>query len=155
MNLQECSMRHLSILSLITALAISLAPSESLSQPYYSSEANPSSIGTISVSIIDEANGACWTNLREVREYAEEKISSKGYNLVKEKGEYYFDINLNSFRVNNGMCVGSYKIQIASPTRKNGVFGFHEIGAASGVATMPDNFNRKMIELVQYMTESM
>ena len=32
----------------------------------------------ITVHMVDSADGGCWTNLREVREYAEEKLRMKG-----------------------------------------------------------------------------
>lgn len=141
-------------LKFISFASIALFSFPSLSAAFfYSFNASPSSIGTISISLNDEAGDACWTNLREVREYAEEKLTSKGYNLIPENGNYDFIISLVAYR-QGSMCVGSYGIQIISNSMKDNVFGFHEIGDLGGVATQTD-FNRKMIEAVQRMTDEM
>lgn len=47
-----------------------------------SPDANPASVGPIGVSLSDDATGACWTNLKEAREYAEEKLRIKGFNVI-------------------------------------------------------------------------
>ena len=35
-------------------------------------------VASIAVELVDNANGACWTNLKEAREYAEEKLRMRG-----------------------------------------------------------------------------
>jgi len=57
-------------------------------------------LASIGVSLYDGATGACWTNLKEVREYAEEKLSMKGAKIDNEAyvsleaNRYNFDIEV-------------------------------------------------------------
>lgn len=146
-------MHYIKSTAIITLSAIFHFTNPAVARPFYSHGASPDTIGSISITINDEAKDACWTNLREVREYAEEKISSKRYNLVPENGNYDFVISLNAFR-QGSICVGSYDIQIIKITTTDGVLGFHEIGDLGGVATQSD-FNKVMIEAVQDMTNEM
>jgi hypothetical protein len=67
---------------------------------WYSENANPNSIGTINVSLNDSVDGACWTNLKEVREYAEEKLRQQGYEVVSKEGKYNFRISVHGGRSN-------------------------------------------------------
>ena len=60
----------------------------------------------INVELGDGATGACWTNLKEVREYAEEKLRTVGLKvsdveyMVAEKNTYWFVISVNANRLN-------------------------------------------------------
>ncbi|MDA9948796.1 hypothetical protein N9C16_05280 [Paracoccaceae bacterium] len=49
---------------------------------------------SITVVLQDNASGACWTNLKEVREYAEEKLRMKG---VKIDNEAYVSLEANRY----------------------------------------------------------
>ena len=72
----------------------------------------------MAVSIRDSARGGCWTNLRESREYAEEKLRISGAK-VRDKtdfkpnaslGSYYFEIYVHARRENKngtGGCQGT------------------------------------------------
>ena len=66
------------------------------------------------VKLADEATDGCWTNLREVREYAEEKIRNKGGFLISDPNayaEYVFAIEVLGYRT-GGLCVGSIVIEL-------------------------------------------
>ncbi len=41
-------------------------------------------INGVKVVLAHDAKGACWTNLKEVREYAEEKLRMKGVKILGE-----------------------------------------------------------------------
>ena len=43
------------------------------------------------VNLVDQAKGGCWTNLRETREYAEEKLRMKGIAYVLPMDTYASD----------------------------------------------------------------
>ena len=123
---------------------------------WYSESANPTSIGTISVKLYDGAEDACWTNLREAREYAEEKLKIEGYNVVAEQGDgYLYGISVDAFRNDAGSCIGTYGLEIWAANNRNGVFGAHEIGSLSSYGTHPDNLNTWVIELISKMIAEM
>ena len=52
-----------------------------------------SSVSSVEVRLFDGATGACWTNLKEVREYAEEKLRMKGVNVVPRDSSVIADYN--------------------------------------------------------------
>ena len=90
---------------------------------------NFSQISTVRVKINDRAEGACWTNLKEAREYAEEKFRINGVNLSKEdpiwiNSSYDFRINVNAARVypdGTGPCFGSTSIRLVTYAKVNGM----------------------------------
>lgn len=43
---------------------------------------SPDKVRFIQVRLADDATGACWTNLQEVREYAEERLRIRNYQVV-------------------------------------------------------------------------
>ena len=123
---------------------------------FYSSDANPSTVESISVRIIDEATDGCWTNLREVREYAEEKLRIAGYKVVSQEGEYRFVINVHAFRLKRRTeCVGAIRIGIESSSISKGVFGFHEIGSFQLVSVKSPNLNNDALDLINLMIQIM
>jgi hypothetical protein len=135
---------------------IFLFSSFSANAQYYSSGANPTTVESISVEILDSAIEGCWTNLREVREYAEEKLRIAGYEVESNGGEYSFGISVNAFRLNGREeCVGAIGVQIYSSSTRRGVFGFHEIGNHGGVYIKPGNLNNDVLEMVNSVVRVM
>ena len=47
-----------------------------------------SQINDVDIQLLNDATGACWTNLKEVREYAEEKLRMKGVKIVNQRLPY-------------------------------------------------------------------
>jgi hypothetical protein len=128
-----------------------------LAQPWYATNSTPRSIPSISVELINGVEGDCWTNLREVREFAEEQLRLARYTVVPRNGVYRFSIDVNAFRLSSGSteCVGSYRVDINTSHALNGVFGLYHVGSHSGVAINPRNLNHLILDMVQQMTESM
>ena len=60
---------------------------------------------SIHVNLIDGATGACWTNLKETKEYSEEKLRMSGITVADEKGSdakakiYTLNIVVNANRL--------------------------------------------------------
>jgi len=111
----------------------------------------------IYVAINDYAEGGCWTNLREARQYAEEKLRSSGFDVVQD-GEtsgadvkkYFFHINVNGQRVfanQQGPCVGNVEISMSGWTRVNKILHIATIGEMSwSLSTRKDNMNRLVLQ---------
>jgi hypothetical protein len=122
---------------------------------FYSPDANSSSVGSITVRLFDNAENACWTNLREAREYAEEKLNIEGYNVLAEGGEYGFNIEVTGRRDNRGVCFGYVNVNIWALSDRNGVGGVHQIGSSTSAFLRQDNFNTAVIEVISQMVAEM
>ena len=74
---------------------------------------------SVAVVLFDEAKDGCWTNLRETREYAEEKLRSKGAKVVPEEvylpNSYSFLIHVLSYRTTSG-CAASIVVNLETPS---------------------------------------
>jgi hypothetical protein len=70
----------------------------------------------ITVHMVDSADGGCWTNLREVREYAEEKLRMKGASVDDNWSDSSFLLFvqiMGSRNPNNStQCVGAINIGV-------------------------------------------
>ena len=110
----------------------------------------------IEVLIGDKAKGGCWTNLRESREYAEEKLRSVGATLYngQEKifGEYYIlSLQVRSQRNKNlPICYGSIEVQLMTGSSINGFlhYSMPPVGYKSVFMGL-DNANNAMIQAIQ------
>jgi hypothetical protein len=113
----------------------------------------------VNVILEDNAEGACWTNLKEVREYAEEKLRIKGIAVTDKMtvglasdGYYNLILEVNARRLykdGTGPCVGSYNLRMLGADYVGGFFSYVALGGASNrTAVQKDNFNRSTIEMV-------
>jgi hypothetical protein len=141
----------------LIALVFTLTVASSGHAQWYSSDANPSSIGPLHVRLRDAAKEACWTNLKESRKFAEEKLRSKGYDLTEDNDRevYKFEISVIAFRLNDGGCVYSIAIQLYKTAEVAGIFGYHEIGSSQFAGYTPENANNRVIEIIQAMVGKM
>ena len=111
----------------------------------------------------DRAKNACWTNLSESRQYAEEKLRGAGATLFspdtdeKYYGEYYaFIIDVASRRSKTmALCYGSIVIKIATPVSISG--NDHDATAQSyqAIFTGKQNVNVAVIESIQTFLEKL
>jgi hypothetical protein len=121
----------------------------------------PDEVGPVGVALSDNAADACWTNLREVREYAEEKLRSEGYALAGERREmldYTLVISVNGYRSKAvPICVGSITAMVTKVTEADGILGMHVINLEDSVVTSAPNgnLNQRVIEVVQRTFDAM
>ena len=112
-------------------------------------------VGNVIVHLADEATGACWTNLKEVREYAEEKLRMKGVKVTEKdtftSKTYILEIAVSAMRYladGSGGCVGYIRVHLSTYARVHDIF-HNAIAAANGTTIVnPQNFNRYTIEAV-------
>ena len=76
-------------------------------------------VASIAVELVDNANGACWTNLKEAREYAEEKLRMRGAKIdndgVPTANNYRFQIRVKGNRIYEnvaGPCYGGVSLKL-------------------------------------------
>jgi hypothetical protein len=142
------------LMKLLAITAAVLFTTTNTANAWYSPGANSTSIGSITVKLYDNAENACWTNLREAREYAEEKLEIEGYNVLAEGNEYKFNIEVMGSR-DRGSCFGYVQINVFVGNYSNGVYGVHTIGTQTGAILDPDNFNTYVIEMISRMVAEM
>ena len=115
---------------------------------------------SVTVTLNDFATGACWTNLKEVREYAEEKLKIAGLKVLPNNDIsdadtklYTFAINLIAARVyadGSGPCVGSSSVEMAGWTFVNGLPHIAVLGRRQmSISSQRQNYNRSMIDVLE------
>lgn len=152
-------MRHLCIHAFLASLIIAVvgAAEAQMLDP----TAGPNQIGPVSIAMNDNAVDACWTNLKEVREYAEEKLRMQGYALSEDSRamvDYTLMINVDGYRSKaTPTCVGSIIVMLAKGTFESGVFGLHVLHLENVVTTssLNGNLNDRVIEIVQKTIDEM
>ena len=117
---------------------------------------------SVTVLIDDNAKGACWTNLWEIREYAEEKFRFKRVKVVPygkqfdpDSSAYVFQISVVAYRnfANNaGPCVGHLFFKLSGWSPFNGVK--HDIVMGyllSKVHAESENFNQEVLIYLEHI----
>lgn len=143
-------------LCVLTFLFFMYAPPASSASVF--GEVKPWQWGPIEVSLNDGARDGCWTNLRDSKAYAVEKLSAMGFDVVENNdfGGFVFEIFVNAFRLNNGLCVGLVDLQIYKPmTDPSGQFGFFLAAVAGGVFTNYRNGNDYVMENISRLMDKM
>ena len=114
-------------------------------------EFTPSNVKSVRVNILDGATEGCWTNLMEVKRYAEDKLELAGYRIWKksnydaaDRDFYNLSINVTSQRGNS--CYGSISFQIYRTHWIDGIYGHFEVGAGGSVFSGYDNANQIVLK---------
>lgn len=119
-----------------------------------------SEVSNVNVKLTDDATGACWTNLKEVREYAEEKLRMKGVNVLEmNRGlapfdylkTYNFQILVNAGRTFDdvsGACIGYIRVQLYTFVQVNNTTPIAIAASNIARAGHLENFNQYIIEQV-------
>ena len=98
--------------------------------------------------LMDTVSGSCWTNLKEVREYTEEKIKMSGMTLNDDgTHQYSFVISSIGGRT-NGLCGGQITVGLYTTIPLfddlKGLLTIKELGLTINDRT----FNSRIIDLV-------
>ena len=88
---------------------------------------DPDSVGAIEVQLRDHTSEACWVNLREAREYAEERLAIAGYDVVQDNHDYQFRVVVHGDRepafFGRGNCWGAIRIVLGIGLLNDGLVG--------------------------------
>ena len=103
----------------------------------------------------DLASDACWTNLTESREYAEEKLRGIGAKPYKGEDKYYgqyysLTIRVLSQRTSVGRCFGAVEISLETGTELNDIFHHAVYRSTLWPFTGHENVNKGVIEQIQF-----
>ena len=143
-----------SIFIIFTAFTLSVV-SSAADHAWYSPNANPNYVDTISIRLTDNAKDVCWTNLMDVREYSKEKLELQDYRVVSEMGNFTFRVNVDSFRDSQGWCVYSVELTIDTNMTNNGVVGIFKIGNVRSSGVSRAHVNSEVISAIQKMIDEM
>ena len=121
----------------------------------YHSDFDFSEIASVHVQLVDIATGACWTNLKEVGEYAEEKFRMKGVKIADKLPSLSFRtftfqlkrISQRLYENGSGPCYGSIERKLYTHTSLDRIY-IIQIFETSGVTADPKNLNRATIKEV-------
>ena len=111
-------------------------------------------IKQVEVILEDNATNACWTNLKESREYAGEKLRGLGATLYDNEEKYYghyyaLTINVQSKRLDVGLCFGAISIGLKTGIKINDTFHFGVLETVMSSFTGSQNANTMVIDQIQ------
>ena len=142
---------------LIALILMLIAPSWAVAEKI-AKDLTLSQVGPIYVSLIDSANGGCWTNLKEVKTYASNKIELTGGTLVDEiqdalaKG-IIFNVNVLADRhPQTDSCYGSISVDtkaLGSAAHLPNSYSWVIYSDISGIAMQKQNFNTIILDTVK------
>ena len=119
--------------------------------------------GTVHVQLNDDAKNGCWTNLRETREYAEEKLRSKGAKLSSEirygAHDYLFEVGVIAYRTRGG-CVAAISIKLTSFTflpnlNDQKVYHIAEVGFSNRLISGYPKANEAVLDYVKEFIDNL
>jgi hypothetical protein len=123
---------------------------------------SPDKVRFIQVRLADDATGACWTNLQEVREYAEERLRIRNYQVVDNLEsarvpDFWFWVGVGAQRDPLDACDGSISVSVQSLAPVDEFFGRFVLvpDVTINVSSAGGNLNRTVLEAVQQMTDQM
>ena len=93
--------------------------------------------------LLDSVNGGCWTNLKEVREYSEEKIKMSGMTL-NDDGSHQYSFVISSIGTKTeGLCGGQITVGLYTQIQLSddlfGLVTIKEVGYTFRNLTFNDN----------------
>ena len=120
----------------------------------------PKNVSQITVNISDQANDGCWTNIGEVKRYAEDKLELSGHKVLKEKFDVYkddrhyvLDIIIIANRL-GATCFGSYNLDISKQFYDKKIAGIFSVGQKYGTFSGYENVNKYILNKVgKFMKE--
>ena len=135
-------------LTIIVAFLIAVSTQASTQEMTYSDLKNL----RVNVLLADSAKDACWTNLTESREYAEEKLRSAGATVVLHPSipNYFLRLKVMSKR-NKALplCYGSIRVELLTPTMVNGRDHVASAIESDAIFMGRQNVNTDVIERIQ------
>ena len=132
-----------------------IAPSFAWSEKFFP-DITLDKVGNIEVVIRDAAIDGCWTNIKEVKNYAEGKLEIAGAKLFEPDNDLYlaginngFYIKVNAMRTNDGYCFGNVHVFIGGLAMVRDILGFVKYSSADAIAGDPKNLNISVLNHVQ------
>ena len=127
---------------------------------WVSQDFKPSNVDEMNVKIKDQADDGCWTNIGEVKRYAEDKLELAGYNVYRKKKDgftgykhYKLQIMVHSYRNASG-CWGAVEFLLYNQPEIEGIVGTFLAGKYDAVFSNYTNVNQFALKaLGKFMKE--
>ena len=140
--------------TLITAVMFVVFGSQA--SAWVSKQFKPNKASSITVEIHDGALEGCWTNIGEVKRYAEDKLELAGFRVSRDKlvrgsigrKDFIHRILIYSSRGGMGGCYGHMVQHLYTPVMSNGVVGLFMAGATDDSFSELRNVNQLALEKV-------
>lgn len=114
-------MKYFTIKAIILAMISNAAMAEERVFNDPRATITPDSFTDVSVRLADDARNGCWTNLGEVKTYAEDKLELKGFTVVSHSDERpnssdqaVMNVHIVSSRAKSGGCFGVIAVDLLS-----------------------------------------
>ena len=127
---------------------------------WVSKEFIPSNVDTINVKIIDDAKEGCWTNISEVKRYAEDKLELAGHNVYRNKKDsftgyrdYKLVIQIIANRTALIECYGAYRIMLYKINETKDITGIFTAGEKIMTFKGAKNVNQHILGFVSDFME--
>jgi hypothetical protein len=121
----------------------------SLSSAYvFDDTLSPDTVPSISVTITDETEGGCWTNISDVKSYAEEKLKLLGYNVILKPRIHRLAVRVVSLRTPEELCVGVVTLNIGAVGKLEGLYGVHIIANSTNIFANSKNANIAIFDFI-------
>lgn len=105
-------------------------------------------INSINVELDDQVSNGCWTNLKEVREYAEEKLRGMRLNVVDFDGEY--TLRIFAFGQRYQFCHAYVALQFVTEMyTRDKITARASILGSGGLVYSGVNLNTEILDQVQ------
>jgi len=138
----------------ITFFAIGGIASTNTAHAWISDGLSPS-IGAIQVLIKDDATGGCWTNIGDVKNYAEGALKQKGYAVSADSAKYTMTVYAFIKRTNNNNCYGTVNVNLKTNNELDGVFGWHVVSEIIFISISSSNHNSEVLNVVSRFVDEL
>ena len=101
---------------------------------------DPDVVKFVTVKLRDYVTDGCWTNIREVKGYAEEQLRLKGYRVIN-RGGWNLNVDVLGQRDDDGLCFGVTRIQLGTRAKALGTEGGFALGEELNVYANYQNIN--------------
>ena len=141
----------------LMCISMTLVCSPAVAGPMWDKDFSISDTKAIKVVLDDNASGACWTNLRETREYTEEKVRMLGGKIddfgLALASERQYELNIfvhlqRIFENDTGLCYGNVRIALKTFAQIDTFFHSSEIAYFAAVLLDPNNLNKETINAI-------
>jgi hypothetical protein len=134
----------------VTALVVTSAPASA----WVVDNVTPDNFGPMEVFIDDMATNGCWTNIGEVRTYAEDKLAEAGFEVV-DSSAGKFIIRVYSQRSGNDLCYGSIETSLGLAIHHNGMYSGLQVGNEGTIFSNFANANTLTLDMVKEQIEQL
>ena len=152
-------MHHFTLSAIIFATISSTVWAEGVTFNDPRATVTPDSFTDVSVRLADDARNGCWTNLGEVKTYAEDKLELQGFTVVshsddrpRNPDQAVMNVHLISSRAGNGGCFGVITVDLMSVLIWDRTMSFNgPIGVETNrIFTQAQNANIFALETVDH-----